>query len=266
MLRQRVLTALVLVPLLLVVVLWLPDAFTLAVIALMILIGAWEWSAFLRTSRTPLRALYVLLVAAMMALLWQASDDPVRLRWILAGTFIWWAVAFTWVCLLPACVNRSTAAAAGLFALAPSWTALGRLHLTEPSGNELVLFLLALVWSADIGAYFAGRRLGRVKLAPRVSPGKTWEGVLGGLGASAAVAVSGAWYFAGVSWPFFLLCLGVVLASVVGDLTESMFKRFAGMKDSGSVFPGHGGVLDRIDSLTAAAPVMLLGLGWLGMA
>ena len=126
-----------------------------------------------------------------------------------------------------------------------------------------MLFLLLLVWAADIGAFFAGRSFGRLKLAPQVSPAKTWEGVLGGLGAAALVAAAGAWWFDLPRVAFLSLCLAVALISVVGDLTESMFKRYAGLKDSGSVFPGHGGVLDRIDSVTAAAPLFLLGLRWM---
>ena len=131
--------------------------------------------------------------------------------------------------------------------------------------RELVLFLLLLVVAADVGAYFGGRQFGRHKLAPRVSPGKTWEGVYGGLVAAAVDgsrrrvlvqaqrgAVSG-------------VCAIVVLASIVGDLTESLFKRHAGLKDSGSLLPGHGGVLDRVDSVTAAAPVFLFGLERLGL-
>jgi phosphatidate cytidylyltransferase len=126
-----------------------------------------------------------------------------------------------------------------------------------------VPYLLLLVGAADIGAFFAGRTFGRLKLAPRVSPAKTWEGVLGGLAAAALVAAAGARLFDLPRVAFLSLCLGVALISVVGDLTESMFKRHAGLKDSGSVFPGHGGVLDRIDSVTAAAPLFLLGLRWL---
>jgi phosphatidate cytidylyltransferase len=133
------------------------------------------------------------------------------------------------------------------------------------NGEQLFLFLLVLVWAADIGAFFAGRRFGRVKLAPRVSPNKTWEGVLGGVVAGLIAAVAGSVWFGFAKGPFIALCVAVVLASIVGDLTESMFKRFAGLKDSGKVLPGHGGVLDRIDSVTAAVPFYVLGLGWLGV-
>jgi phosphatidate cytidylyltransferase len=136
-------------------------------------------------------------------------------------------------------------------------------------GAEWILFAFVLVWAADIGAFFIGRKFGRLRLAPSVSPGKTWEGVLGGMIASAIVAVLGNWWFGRTSpislAQFLPLCLAVVAFSIVGDLTESLLKRFAGVKDSGSLFPGHGGVMDRIDSVTGAAPVLLLGLLMLGI-
>ena len=124
---------------------------------------------------------------------------------------------------------------------------------------------MLLVVAADIGAYFAGRQFGRNKLAPRVSPGKTWEGVLGGVAGAAIVAAVGVTLFEVPIGPFIGLSLVTVLASVVGDLTESLFKRHAGVKDSGSLLPGHGGVLDRVDSVTAAAPIFLVGLERLGL-
>jgi phosphatidate cytidylyltransferase len=132
----------------------------------------------------------------------------------------------------------------------------------------LILSLMLLVWGADIGAYFFGRAFGKRKLAPRVSPGKSWAGFFGGLFTSVCIAAGLALYLqVPVSQLFVvLLCAAVVvLFSVVGDLTESMFKRQMGIKDSSQLLPGHGGVLDRIDSLTAAAPVfalLLLLSGW----
>ena len=125
--------------------------------------------------------------------------------------------------------------------------------------------LLALVAAADIGAYFAGRRFGHTKLAPSVSPGKTWEGVIGGAIAVTLLSLAFA-SLMGLSKLGFVGIAGMVfVASVVGDLTESLFKRGAGLKDSGFILPGHGGLLDRIDSLTAAAPFYVLGLHWLGI-
>jgi phosphatidate cytidylyltransferase len=175
---------------------------------------------------------------------------------------LWWVFALIWVAIAPARVNRTTAAGAGLLVLVPAWLALSRLHALGP---ELLLFLILLVVAADVGAYFAGRSFGRNKLAPRVSPGKTWEGVLGGFVAAAVMAAVGVWWFKVDAPRFAALCIIVVVASIIGDLTESLFKRHAGLKDSGTLLPGHGGLLDRVDSITAAAPVFLVGLERLGL-
>jgi phosphatidate cytidylyltransferase len=172
----------------------------------------------------------------------------------------WWFVAFLWVCLAPTHVRPLSAALAGVLALVPCWLAL--VHVTFATQNtHWVLFTLALVWAADTGAFFAGRWFGRVPLAPRVSPKKTWEGVMGGMVTSALVAwVAASYLFAVDVWPFVIACVAVAAVSVVGDLTESMLKRAVGLKDSGNVFPGHGGMLDRIDSVTAAAPTLVFAL------
>ena len=156
------------------------------------------------------------------------------------------------------------AAVAGPLALVPTWLALTRMAENWPHGRTWTLFVLLLAFAADIGAFFAGRSFGRVKLAPRVSPGKTWEGVIGGMLLSLAVAWGGAAWFGMPALRFLPLCLLAAAFSVVGDLTESLFKRASGLKDSGTLIPGHGGVLDRIDSTLAATPVLVTGLIWLG--
>jgi phosphatidate cytidylyltransferase len=149
---------------------------------------------------------------------------------------------------------------AGVVVLVAPWVAL--MGLRDDFGPAYVLFLLLLIWVADTGAYFAGRRWGRRKLAPTISPGKTWEGVFGAGMATLAFALVGAAVLEeGARWPGFVaVCMVTVGFSIVGDLFESMMKRQRGVKDSGSLLPGHGGVLDRFDSLTAAAPAFLLGL------
>jgi len=263
MLRQRILTAVGLGGALLVVILLLPQSVALGVFALVVLVGAWEWSAFPRFSAPVVRFLYVLAVAITMAFVYQATRDAARLDALMWFALAWWSVAFLWVTLAPAAHNRFTVAGAGFIVLVPAWVALAHLYQSTVQGAERVLFLLTLVWAADIGAFFAGRAFGRVKLAVRVSPSKTWEGVIGGLLFAGLIAMIGAGWFGLQRLAFVSLCLAVVLLSIVGDLTESMFKRYAGLKDSGSIFPGHGGVLDRIDSVTAAAPAFLLGLRWL---
>lgn len=267
MLRQRIITALILGPLAVVAILFLPHVMLMAVLAGAVLAGAWEWSAFPGFTRHSARWAYVGCVAACLAAAWWWLGSGRALDGLLYATLAWWLFALLWVVVAPSRVNRFTAGIAGLFVLVPAWAALVRLHAAAPA---LMLFLLLLAVSADIGAYFVGRRYGRHKLAPQVSPGKTWEGVFGGLLASAGMAAIGVAWFSpdpGLTKPagFIVLCLVVVVASIVGDLTESMFKRHAGLKDSGTLLPGHGGVLDRVDSITAAAPVFLLGLERLGL-
>jgi phosphatidate cytidylyltransferase len=157
---------------------------------------------------------------------------------------------------------------AGVLVTLPCWASFVALHARPDHGPVLSLTLLVMVWLADSGAYFAGKRWGRTKLAPVISPGKTWEGVLGGIAVSAsAVLLAGYWYSRSLEWTLVLapVALLTVMFSIVGDLLESLMKRQAGVKDSGSIIPGHGGVLDRIDSLTAAAPIFLAGLLWSGL-
>jgi phosphatidate cytidylyltransferase len=149
--------------------------------------------------------------------------------------------------------------------LLPAWVALLALLRATDRGIEYLLFVLVIIWAADIGAYFTGRRFGRTKLAVEVSPGKTWEGFAGGLAAAGLVAAIGARW---LDLPELILVpvgLSVAAISVVGDLTVSMFKRHAHLKDSGSLFPGHGGVLDRVDSITAGVPLFALIAVWMGI-
>jgi phosphatidate cytidylyltransferase len=226
--------------------------------------GAWEWSAFLKWTDPRARGAYVALVAALLPVAWLLTRTPPGLEALLWVALLWWLVALAWIVAAPRRVRPWSAGLAGLLSLVPAWLALVRLRLDARHGAEWVLFALVLVWMADIGAYFCGRRFGRRRLAPAVSPGKTWEGAVGGLAASGIVAVAGGAWF-GLPPEFLVLCLGAVAFSIVGDLTESLLKRFAGMKDSGTLFPGHGGVMDRIDSVTGAAPVLLLGLTFLGV-
>jgi phosphatidate cytidylyltransferase len=201
-----------------------------------------------------------------MPIVWHVTETPEGREIVLAVAVLWWLVALAWVAFAPRRVSPWSAALAGLLALVPAWLALVRLRFDLPRGAEWMIFALLLVFAADIGAFFAGRRFGRLRLAPAVSPGKTWEGVLGGAAASALVGIAGSGWFGVPLYTFLPLCLAAVAFSVVGDLTESLLKRFAGVKDSGTLFPGHGGVMDRIDSVTGAAPVLLFGLTVLGVA
>ncbi|HXQ64811.1 MAG TPA: phosphatidate cytidylyltransferase [Steroidobacteraceae bacterium] len=266
MLKVRVATAAVLAALVLVVLFALPAGAGIACIAIALLAGSWEWARFAGLTRPAGRLLYVLASAALAAVAWERTQFGPSLQLLLTAAAGWWCVAFLWLALKPHAINHAAAAVAGFCVLVPAWVGIGRLLLVaEPvRGAAWLFYMLLLVWAADIGAYFTGHHFGRIKLAPEISPGKTWEGLIGGVLAGLAVAASGAVYFRYPPLPFVALGLVVVLASVVGDLTESMFKRFAGLKDSGSVLPGHGGLLDRIDSITSSVPFFVLGLGWLG--
>jgi len=260
-LRQRVLTAIVLVAVFLGVMLGLRPIATVWLVTVLILIGAWEWAAFISRGSPAARAAFTVVVAAMLVgCLYCYSLSPRFVHAVMIVAMAWWITAFLWISLAPTRVQPFTAGFAGLFALVPCWLALVYVTL-ETGSTRWVLFTLALVWAADTGAFFAGRWFGRVPLAPRVSPKKTWEGVFGGIVTSALVAWAAAYYlFAVEVWPFVITCIAVAAVSVVGDLTESMLKRAVGLKDSGSVFPGHGGMLDRIDSVTAAAPALVFAL------
>jgi phosphatidate cytidylyltransferase len=264
-LKQRVTTALLLVAVLLAVMLGLPSIATVWLVTVLVLVGAWEWAAFIGKGGNSARAVYTIAIAvALVACLFCYMRFPDFVRQVMTVAMAWWVVAFLWVSLAPGRVNPVSAALAGMFALVPCWLAL--VYVTFTTGSTYwVLFTLALVWAADTGAFFAGRWLGKVPLAPRVSPKKTWEGVLGGVFTSGLVAWLAATYLpeylaVGAVWPFVTTCVAVAALSIVGDLTESMLKRAVGLKDSGSVFPGHGGMLDRIDSVTAAAPALVFAL------
>lgn len=261
MLKQRVLTAVLLVAVLAGVMLGLPPIGTVILLTLLVLVGAWEWAAFLGGGSSASRAVYTGVVAlALAASFWLHTSVPGFVPAMLGVAMAWWFAAFLWICFAPTSVPRIAAAAAGLLALVPCWLALVFVTLT-PRGTTWVMFALVLVWAADTGAFFAGRWFGRVPLAPRVSPKKTWEGVIGGLVLAGVVAFVAATYLFTVDvWLFTSTCVGIAALSIVGDLTESMLKRASGLKDSGTLFPGHGGVLDRIDSVTAAAPALVFAL------
>lgn len=263
MLRLRILTAVVLGCVLLAALFLLPPLWTVLGLGAVWLAGAWEWSRFGGLRSMTLRALYCCAIALLLLLAWLWSAAPSQLMTLLAAGCAWWIGALFWILLAPEWQRPRLALFCGVPVLVPSFVALGRLVLASggPVGGPLiVLWLVLLVIASDIGAFFVGRRFGRSKLAPRVSPAKTWEGALGGLCAVALVAWCGSVRFdlpAGSSIGF---GCAVGIFSIIGDLTESMFKRSAGLKDSGAILPGHGGIFDRIDSVTAAAPLYALGL------
>ncbi len=273
MLKQRVITALVLAPLLIWGIIALQTQWLGVLLAVFIVIGGWEWSRFIGFTKPVERTVYSLIIAAATggAGMVVSGTETVALFIILMAC-AWWFIGALMVFRFRGASGLSTGDrihgfGAGVLVLVATWVALISIHGSSTKGPYLLLFLMVLIWAADIGAYFAGRKFGQRKLAPKVSPGKTIEGVIGGMAASLLVAVAGVFLFdisfMDALW-FIPLCFIVAIFSVMGDLLESLFKRRVGVKDSGTIFPGHGGVMDRIDSLTAAAPVFALGLILLG--
>lgn len=285
MLKQRVLTAAVLVVVFLAALVGLPTSLFFAFAATITLIGAWEWANLADLPSRLQRGLYVLVCALMMALAavyldlanlpgdWVAHGElspsqQLGFRNLLVLGCLWWALALLWVQSYPQSAllwgNRWVRALMGLLVLGPAWVALCYLRVQD-QGQWLLVLLVAVVACADIGGFFAGRHWGRHKLAPSVSPGKTWEGFAGGVAANLVLALllGSLWQGSVLFW--LAVIVPASLVSVLGDLLESMQKRHRGIKDSSALLPGHGGVLDRIDSLTSAGPVFALALlagGW----
>ncbi|MFN3843565.1 MAG: phosphatidate cytidylyltransferase [Rehaibacterium terrae] len=272
---QRVLTAALLGPLAIAAVLWLPTPILAALLAIVFLLGLWEWTRLVGLTHVLPRVGVLTAGAAIMAVLtWSARPGglfPFQLTLLIGAG--WWLLAALWLRRFEF-MRQATASArgikllAGLLATVPAWCALVLLHADGELGPRWALLALSLIWAADTGAYFAGIRYGTTRLAPRISPGKTWAGLWGGVGASLLVAVLAAPLLGlGLAQLPALLLLSAIAVgfSVVGDLYESLLKRHAGCKDSGDLIPGHGGVLDRIDSLLAALPAFALGKAWLGL-
>ncbi len=271
MLRERIITALIMVALFLAALFLLsPFGFSL-VMGLVVVYAAWEWSDLSGLSQPLLRLGYVvavagLLLAAALYLGFSANAKPLSDQGhsLLVATAPWWAVALLWVQGYPSSAilwgSRTVRAVMGMLVLIPTWVA-AVLLIHGDNGSWMILLVVAIVALADIGAYFSGRRFGRHSLASSVSPKKTLEGLLGGVLANVAlVVILGLWLQLPVrQWALFgCVVMVTTLVSVLGDLLESMVKRHRGIKDSGNILPGHGGVLDRIDSLTAALPVFAL--------
>ena len=263
-LKQRVVTGVVLIIAVLLGVLLLPNT-VFAAIALIVFIsiGGWEWGRLVSFDGQT-RGLFVagLLVTALLA--YFVKD----LRWafIVVGV-VWWAIVLVLLAMYEQGTylykdNKWLLRLAAFLVLVPAWIALITLH---QHNTLLVLYLIFLVAITDSGAYFTGKALGKNKLAPELSPGKTREGMFGGVAGAAVWSILGAWFFAvpAADWLYFiLLSLVVAFMSVSGDLFESLIKREAGQKDSGNILPGHGGILDRVDGLIATLPIFTLGIFW----
>lgn len=277
MLKTRVITALVLLAVFLAALFWLPQRAWAAFAGVLVVPAAWEWGKLIKLSRVAC-GLYVLVAAAACALLFglaqgAAPGGPDVAQAGALQSAVYLGASLFWVVVVPLWLWRSwlprarwLAALTGLLVLVPTWLALVELRNVGPLS---LLLLMSVVWISDTAAYFAGRRFGRHKLAPSISPGKTWEGVLGAVLAVSVYAAlwSLVWHaqfpraLSSMRFGAFgmLLLLWLLTAiGIYGDLFESALKRQAGVKDSGALLPGHGGVLDRIDALTAVLPLAAL--------
>jgi phosphatidate cytidylyltransferase len=272
MLKQRVITAVCLIPLVIWDILNFSSAMLAWLLAIFVVLAAWEWAGICGWQQLVMRNSYALIMGLILFESYGIWHDPQVGYLLLIMACLWWLIAGYWVFNYQRHQDKLPTSAVikallGFVILFPAWAALLILHEQDHYGKHWVVFLLVLIWVADSGAYFSGKRWGKFQLANKISPGKTWEGVWGALLMSFLVSVSYAILTAMsfVSSGFFmLLCLITVMASILGDLLESAFKRQMGIKDSSQILPGHGGVLDRIDSLTSAAPVFVMGLILLG--
>jgi phosphatidate cytidylyltransferase len=275
MLLQRVATALILLPLLLAAVWYAPTHGLYALFGAVAVLMAWEWTALMGWGDFPLRRRgYCAAIAVLLAVVWLLPARERLAPWLLGAAGLWWLTAAALFPGFPGNLERhrpgpGAMGTLGALIIVSTVLALALLHGMQDGALRLLYFFF-VVFAADTGAYLAGRSLGRHKLAPNISPGKTVEGALGGLTLCAAWAgTAGLFVFQPDDGRavalLVLLTLVVAVVSIVGDLTESMFKRMVGLKDSGSILPGHGGILDRVDSILAAAPVMVLGLYLTGL-
>jgi len=274
-LGARILTALVLIPIVGMTTIYLSSITLALLLGAFVLLGAWEWAALAKVERPAGRWFFVMVTSVLMLLTYALLKDKSAMIALCSAALIWWAVACSMVIRCeqtgrsPASIVRNFCFL-GWFVLIPAWLSIIWIHHFPQTGPGLVLLLLLIIWGADTAAYLVGKRWGRHRLAPRVSPGKTWEGVIAAIVASISIAWAGVHFLPGLESRQALALVAVatvaVVFSVVGDLTESLVKRAAGVKDSGQLLPGHGGVLDRIDSLTAAAPTFSLGLAITGLA
>ncbi len=265
MLRLRILTAAVLVPLMVWATIDLSTAELAVLMGVFIIAAAWEWTALCGLTSPTVRVGYVAALAAAGLLLYRAPVLPV-----MAVSVTWWVWAL-WELLYYPDVHQGFLASpfgkflSGFFILIPAWIAPLAVHTSSTGGPSLTLFIMVVVCVADSGAYFVGKPWGKTKIAPHISPGKSLEGVLGGLVLTSLLALACGkylWHFNNAALMAWLaITVVATLFSVLGDLVESRAKRIAGVKDSSHLLPGHGGLLDRIDAFTAAAPTFVLG--WL---
>ena len=272
-LPRRVATAGIAMPVAVAAVFALPTGLVALALAVTALGASVEWMRIVAPRSTPGRG-FALVVAGSLLLAWFAGSWSVSwLRLLCAVSLVWWCIALAWVIRFEQGLDAAaldgvvTRGVVGWLVIVPTWAGLVYLHGSGEDGPLRMLFVLFLVWTTDSMAYFVGRRFGARRLAAATSPGKSIEGAAGGvaaaavLGAAAGIALG---LPVGLAVLFTLLCAAVAALSVLGDLMESLVKRRSGVKDSGNLLPGHGGILDRIDSLTAAVPAFAIGCDVLG--
>ena len=271
MLKTRIITALIWVPVSLAAILWLETVYLAYLFGLLMILGSWEWSGLCNIHNRWSRCVYTGLSLFLMGYCYQAVTQYELVRFIFPIVSMIWGLIFFGLVLMPAnkmrnqVFNSCFGALIGWILLIPTWLGWLWLHAIGEQGIVLLLVLFLLVWGSDTGAYFVGKWIGKTKLAPFVSPSKTLEGFYGGALLTLVMAYGLAqWLDLSGNSTVQFVSIGALVAifSVIGDLFESAAKRASQVKDSGSAFPGHGGVMDRIDSLTAATPVYLLGFSW----
>ncbi|NOQ34324.1 MAG: phosphatidate cytidylyltransferase [Methylococcaceae bacterium] len=287
MLLQRIITASILASLIVSAVMFLPAVYFSLVIGVLVLIGAWEWTFLISLEKLTTRVLFLVsLTLPMIGItFWTQFLEIIALffewpgvreysgliEWTVIPPILFWVIVMILIRQVPTLflkleLKTCYRALTGWFVLLAAWMFLGRLHLLY--GSEMVLYFMILIWIADISAYFTGKKFGKDKLSPDISPGKTLQGMYGALGSAAicAIVLSLIYSFSWMSSiDFILLSVLTVLISIYGDLFFSLIKRQKGVKDSGIIFPGHGGVLDRIDSIIAASPFFYAGVALIGM-
>jgi len=272
-LKQRLITGLILAPIVLCGVFLLEQTYFSWFFGFVIALAGWEWANLSSFSSQIQRIAYAIVICGLLYLV-----SGFSIEWVLLVSVIWWLIAALCVLSFPDTkafwAAKPVRCIIGFVVLLPMWKALVFVRETdlisapEWGGLWVILYMLLMVWAADIGAYFSGKAWGKAKLAPKVSPGKSWAGAWGGVASTFILALVAAYILELSSLlTIQLIVITVITAviSIIGDLTESMFKRHRGIKDSSQLLPGHGGILDRIDSLAAAIPVfvcLLLVLGW----